>query len=151
MESNNRSLTLSLILTKLLMAAVILMDIAAFRIVRIYDDYKVIPLGLPSILSELLVTLYAASVPALAAMAVLNKLLLNIKKGIVFDIANVKILRLISYMCFAEGLIFFAFGLYRPLSFAISAAAVFFGLIMRVLKNVFAAAVSIKEESDLTI
>lgn len=86
----------------------------------------------------------------------LHKLLTNIKKKVIFDNENVKMLNVISWSCFAVafvGLIIIL--IYLPkfaLSFAIVTVAAFFvGLLVRVVKNVFENAIMIKEENDLTI
>lgn len=151
MNKKNRSLKISLILTKALIAGLSAITLTAHWIARLYDNSKVLPLGLNSVYTPMLITVYLALAVAFPAVLCLNRLLENVKKSMIFVTDNVHILRLISYFCFAEGAVFFFFGFYRPLSFAISGAALFFGLIMRVLKNVFETAVTIKEENDFTI
>jgi hypothetical protein len=95
---------------------------------------------------------YACCVPALAALFLLDRLLTNIRKGQVFTEENVKALRAISWCCFAEAFILAAAALYfAPILLAVSAAVAFFGLILRVVKNVIAAAVALKAENDFTI
>ena len=64
---------------------------------------------------------------------------------------NVKLLRILSYCCFAVTVIFIFFGIYTYVSLAIALAAAFMGLILRVLKNVFSKAVELREENDLTV
>lgn len=81
----------------------------------------------------------------------LMSLLANIKKSDVFIGQNVTNLRVLSYCCFAVALICFAFGFLRPVVFVLSFAAAFMGLILRVVKNVIARAVELREENDGTI
>jgi hypothetical protein len=147
----NKSLALSSVLNKMMMAAVLAAAGGAPWILRHYDNAKVIDLGLESVYVPMLIAFYLAVAAAVPALAALDRLLSNIKRGIIFYYGNVRILRLIPYCCFAEGAVFFFFGFYRPLSFTVSGAAFFFGLIMRVLKNVFEEAVVLKEENDYTI
>ena len=98
-----------------------------------------------------LVTLYVGSVPAAALLAFLYALLHHISSGRVFINANVAYLRYISWCCFAGALICIASGFYYIPWLALSIAAAFMGLIIRVVKNVVAEAVALQDESDLTI
>ena len=150
MKNENRSLTLSLILTKLLLGGLVATAIVAPYICRIYENTMNIR-NEPSVFVPMLIAVYLGLVAVFPAVFALHKLLSNIKGKSVFVRQNVQILRLISYCSFGVGIVFAGFGVYRSIAFAIAVAALFFGLIMRVLKNVFAAAVTLKEESDLTI
>lgn len=100
----------------------------------------------------LTVTLFAFAVPAYTALWQLYTLLRNIGRGSVFVAGNVRCLRIISWCCFAACVIFAVSG-YRISWFLLlgSACAAFAGLIMRVVKNVFAAAVELQDDQDLTI
>ncbi len=99
----------------------------------------------------LMITLYATFPAALLSELCLHNLLVNIKKDAVFVPENVKYMRYISWCCFAVAIIYFVLGFRILLAFAIAAAAALFGLILRVIKNVFTEAVEIKSENDLTI
>jgi hypothetical protein len=100
----------------------------------------------------LLFLCYACCVPALAALFFLDRLLVSIARGEVFTAKNVRALRVISWCCFGEALILAAAAWnFALLLFALSVAAAFIGLILRVVKNVIDAAVLIKTENDLTI
>jgi hypothetical protein len=95
---------------------------------------------------------YACCVPAVAALLLLDRLLSNITKGKVFTEENVKALRAISWCCFAEAFILAIAALYfAPILFAVAIVTAFFGLILRVVKNVIDAAVALKAENDFTI
>ncbi len=98
----------------------------------------------------LMIALYA-SVAAFPLVIALDRLVTNIKKGDVFVKANVTILHIMSYCCFAVSLIWLAVVYWRLLVFVVCFAAAFFGLILRVIKSVFEEAVSIKEENEGTI
>jgi hypothetical protein len=99
----------------------------------------------------LLPLLYACYAPALTVLFSLNKLLTNIRRSEVFTRANVRLLRIISWACFAAALIL-AFGAFISFLFCVMAVPVaFIGLIVRVVKNVVAAAAELKEENDFTI
>lgn len=93
-----------------------------------------------------------------AALVCIDKLLINIKKEVVFDKVNVRLLRIISRCCFyaaAVGILSFsvmAAAKYPYASLIILASGeAFMGLVVRVVKNVFEAAIEIKEENELTI
>ena len=98
-----------------------------------------------------LVSTYTAAVPAAAALYGLWRLLRNISEGEVFIPENVSILRLLSWCCIAAGLVCLFSALYYMPFLIVSAAAAFVGLILRVVKNVFAEAVRLKDENDYTI
>lgn len=88
---------------------------------------------------------------ALSAIVLLLKLLLNIRKSIVFTAGNVSIIRTISWLCFLEGFAFLLLGFRFVLAFIVAAAAFFLGLVVRVVKNVMEEATAIKSENDLTV
>ena len=82
----------------------------------------------------------------------------NLKKEIVFESANVRLLRILSWCCvFAAGVtlitaIVLSAKHNHEIFIYISAVAEFFvGVIVRVVKNCFEKAVQIKAENDLTI
>jgi Protein of unknown function (DUF3036). len=105
----------------------------------------------PHVVAPLLATIYACSVPGLVALFSLDRLLANIKKKNVFIAKNVKHLRVISWCSFAVSAILFVSGFYYLLFLLVAVAAAFFGLILRVVKNVIEQAVTIKDENDFTI
>lgn len=110
------------------------------------------------------------------ALVCLDKLLIHIKKGIVFDYKNVKLLRLFSWLCFfvcAVTILFVAVVIlrmyldtvgainvyfitiadwyYSIFAFCVAVAELFVGVVVRVVKNIFETAIKIKEENELTI
>lgn len=104
----------------------------------------------------LTIGMYCALPFAWLALYSLHKLLTNIRSKKIFDSNNVKMLGMASLSCFAAsaiGLIIIL--IYLPkfaMSFGIVTVAAFFaGLLVRVVQNVFKAAIDIKEENDLTV
>lgn len=96
-------------------------------------------------------TIYSGSIPAAVLLFCLYRLLHHIELEQVFITANVDYLRRISWSCFAGAVISFAsISYYFPWIF-VAVAAAFMGLIVRVVKNVIAQAVELKNESELTI
>lgn len=131
--------------------AVTMVVVAAFapKIFGLLIELRIGYLG--GTLPYFLITTYTACVPATIALAGLYRLLDNISKGHVFIEKNVQILRMLSWACiFAGGICLVSSSYYLPF-LIIAAAAGFVGLLLRVVKNVFARAVEIKEESDYTI
>lgn len=102
---------------------------------------------------------FYAVVPAgYTALICLDRLLVNIRKEVVFDEKNVKLLRIISIACFYAGMVgLISFIAVWLLDFmfetllVLSMGEFFMALVVRVVKNIFDAAIRIKEENDLTI
>lgn len=97
------------------------------------------------------IAFYACAVLAFTALFFLNKLLSNISRGKVFIGENVKLIRILSWCCYLVGIVLAVYSIWVYPFIVIAAAAAFFGLIIRVLKNVFAKAVQIQEENEGTI
>jgi hypothetical protein len=111
--------------------------------------------------------LFSVFAPVLTALFCIHSLVSNIAGGRVFVQANVRLLRAIAWCCFAasvilvcacvaEAVVFAEIFAESPVpaqGFIILAAmvAAFVGMIVRVVKNVFAAAVELKDEHDYTI
>lgn len=150
LKRKNFSVTLSLVLVRIVFALIIVSCFIGPYIVKIYDQ-GIIKLTGQSVFVPLIVTLYCSAVPATLLVIALDRLISNIKRGDVFTAKNVTMLKVISYCCFAASVIFIYFSFIRPFAWLIVAAAAFFGLILRVIKNVFEQAIEIKEENDFTI
>lgn len=147
MWCQKKSVILSSVLVKLIFAAIIL---AAFFIVPFAKWYAA-ACEKPEIMLPFTIILYASLVPAFIALLMLNRLLSNIKYHHIFINQNVKLLRILSWCCYGVAVLFGIFGFFRIWGFVIAFAAAFFGLILRVIKNVFQEAVHIREENDFTI
>ena len=149
MWSDSKSLKVSKICTILFMALLLFCLAAAPWLVArlIFISASAALAGTTSFL----VTIYVGSIPAAALLVCLYALLHRIGNGDVFIKTNVSYLRYISWCCFAGAVIaLVSAAFYVPwLFFGVSAA--FMGLIIRVVKNVVAEAVTLQDESDLTI
>lgn len=155
MWNKDRSLILSRILT---FAAAFVAVFTAFFIPTISDWYKYeMTYEAESIFQRstmflpMCITLYVCDALALAALWNLNSLLRNISNDEVFVPKNTTCLRRISWICMIAGAVLIVFGLWSIIFMVFGMCAVMFGLIMRVLKNVFEKAVEIKSENDFTI
>ena len=148
MWNPSKSVKVSSICTKIMILLVICFGITTPVLVKSYVGYT---LRNPDIIPSLIITIYACIVPGLGALFCLDRLLFNIKTGEVFIGKNVNFLRIISWCCFAVSIILAVSGIYYLLFIMIAIAAAFFGLIIRVVKNVIEEAMIIKNENDFTI
>lgn len=145
MWNAKRSTALSLVMTYVsAVALVAMMFLMPFCFNYWYAEYN-------SLVKTILVTFYGCCPIAFAALYCLLRLLANIKKELVFIPRNIALLRLLSWCCFGVALVTLIGGvLYLPF-LLVAGAALFLGLILRVVKNVMAAAVEIKTENELTV
>lgn len=98
-----------------------------------------------------LVCLYLCSVPGYVTLFGLDRLLRNLQAGEVFVPENVRLLRRISWCCFAAAAVCLGCGTVMLTLNVIAAAAALMGLIVRIVKNVFEQAIAMKEELDFTV
>jgi hypothetical protein len=94
---------------------------------------------------------YAFCVPAYVALIALDRLLAAVKRGQVFTEGNVRYLRVITWACFAAALVLAVSLRVSLVFFALAIIAAFFGVVLRAMKNLFAAAVALQDEHDYTI
>lgn len=153
MWNQDRSLRLSICIVRALMLIIPILAVCAPWMVRWYDLTNLDKIGLVdgSVFVPLLVCLYLTAVCGEVCVIFLDKLLQNVKQENVFIPDNCRYLRIISWCCLLAAMPFFVFGFWRFLSFIVAMAAAFFGIILRVLKNVFEQAVALQEENDYTI
>ena len=94
---------------------------------------------------------YSSSVFAATILYCLARLLLNIKKNLIFILENAKYLKVVSWCCFVIAIITLGGGIFYMPLLSIAAAGCFTGVLLRVLKNVMENAIELKEEKELTI
>lgn len=99
----------------------------------------------------ILLAFYTCSVVVLLALWRMDRLLRNILKAVLFSMENVQHIRTVRWCCLAVSLICLcaAFGFPSLLFFAVVMG--FLGLVITVLGQVMKAAVTLREENDLTI
>lgn len=148
MKENHRSLILSRAITIFLLALVGACLIFLPSIMEHYFLYRQMPMKL---LPPLLIFCYICAVVAVGALLFLLWLLCRIAAGNVFDRRNVALLGWLSTCCLLISIITaVAVAWYFP-CIIIAFAAGFLFLILRVVRHVFAAAVELKAENDMTI
>lgn len=150
MWNDKRSLLLSKIFTTVLLAAVVCLLVAGPVLVRWLMSFTLDGLN-PDFYGLFLATLYCGGAIACVLLILLYILLDNISKDIVFERANKRLLRYLSWCCFGGGFVGLVSGLYYFPWVLLGAAALFAGLIVRVVKNLLARAIVLKEENELTI
>ena len=149
MWSESKSLVLSKICLILFMALLLAAAILAPQLVR---QLMLMSAQARVVGKELfLVTIYVGFVPSAALLVCLYKFLHRIGKGHVFVKENIAYLRLISWFCFFGAAVCLASGLYYLPWYTIGVAGAFAGIIVRVIKNLFAKAVSLQDDAELTI
>lgn len=158
--TNSLSVSLSSVIIKILFVLFLASCIYAPFAIKTYGilfEGMALPLA---------ITFYVCAVFAFTALYALGRLVKNIRLEQIFISVNVGYLRLLSWCCYGVALATFIFSQVIMLSgndigegvlswdfsfFILAAAAAFFGLILRVLKNVFEEAVRLREESEYTI
>lgn len=99
----------------------------------------------------IMIAFYCCAVPVAIALWGMDRLLRNILNNTVFTRDNVSLIRRIQWCCGGVSLICLpAAFIYLPLLFMVVIMA-FLCLVVNVVAQVMAAAVSIREENDLTI
>jgi len=154
MWNKTKSLLLSRILTWIATAIVIILTFFVPRFSMWYEDSFSHDYGFFSgsdVVVPMCIILYICEFLAFIVLYSLHVLLGNINKDCVFIEQNTLCLRKISWACMLAGVAFFVLGLWRFIFMLAGFLAVMFGLIMRVLKNVFEKAVEIKSENDFTV
>lgn len=101
--------------------------------------------------TSLTVALYVSALPGFICDLALMKLLRNISTDKIFISQNVTILKILSYCCIFVGVEYLIFAHRYITMILIAFVALFIGLILRVIKNVFDKAIEIRTENDYTI
>lgn len=120
----------------------------------VWYNYISEPIGILSdkdITIPMIIIIYFCIAMAFLVLFSLHKLLNNIAKEKVFISENTSCLRIISWACMFAGFSMAILAIWRAIFVFFAFVLIFFGLIMRVLKNVFENAVEIKSENDFTI
>ena len=149
MWNESKSLNLSKLCVILFMALLVLCAILAPRMVARLTQMS--SMAHEAGRGVFLATIYAGCLPAAALLINLYVLLRRISAGDVFVNENTACLRHISWCCFAGAIICFVSALYYTPWASIGISAAFVGLVVRVVKNVIAKAVSLQDEADYTI
>ena len=148
MTKEKRSIAITSVLIKI---AIVLCTAALFLMPYAAKMYEQISFQRDNVTVPLLITFYVCAAFGFVILFVLNKLIKNVGSEKVFIDENVKLLKILSYCCFAIAVVTLIFARFRILVFVITFAAAFIGLILRVIKNCFTEAIRLREENDFTI
>ena len=148
MTKEKRSIAITSVLIKI---ANVLCTAALFLMPYAAKMYEQISFQRDNVTVPLLITFYVCAAFGFVILFVLNKLIKNIGSEKVFIDENVKLLKILSYCCFAIAVVTLIFARFRILVFVITFAAAFIGLSLRVIKNCFTEAIRLREENDFTI
>lgn len=99
----------------------------------------------------MMISIYVCSVFVWIVLYRLWRLLDSIRLGRVFTAENVNCLRSISRCCFAAAIVCLVSCAYYLPFLIVAVAAAFMALIVRIVKNAFQQAISMKDELDLTV
>ena len=145
---NHRSATLTLWANRLLMVTILGLAFAMPAILRWYNRIRILR---DDQNLALLIAFYLCVPIALFALYNLEKLLRSIAAGDVFTRLNVRLIRRVCICCgLVSGICLPASYFYAPLIF-FSLVMAFLCPVVNVVRYVFDAAVTIREENDLTI
>lgn len=147
MWNKDYSLKLSIYSIRLFFVAWCIFTMFGYFIVRAFVRYN----SLFEAFQTILITLYLCLALAIFLLYCLDRLLTNIQKDLVFMDENTTYLRNISWLCMGVGVITLCASIGYPPFLLVSFAFAFIALIVRVVKNVIAQAIVLKEESDYTI
>ncbi len=148
---NNNSVKLTKTLTQILILGLIVLDIFGYWAVEhVAVELMKEDMGLYGGLS-LLICMYITSVPTFYLLINVYKLIKNIEINKIFDSENIDFLNKASISCFIISLISLAFMYFWTSLVIIIVSAIFLGLIIRVVRDIFKRAIMMKDELDLTI
>lgn len=147
MWNDNKSIILSRICVMVFMALLVFTAVLAPWLV----ERSIENTDIDGTITFFLITVYTGCIPAALLLISLYTVLRRIGKGEVFISKNVESLRFISWYCFIGAVISFVSVLYYLPWIFVAVAAAFVGLIVRIVKNVFARAVSLQDDADFTI
>lgn len=150
MWSRDRSVLLSIVATRIIAILALALALALPGLIE-HGFFSNRFLLLEENIRWLMPFYYSFLVPAAIALYALERLLAAIRSEQVFTARNVRYLRIITWCCFFAGLIMLVSTVTSIVFAVLAILTAFFGVILRVVKNLFAAAVALQDESDYTI
>lgn len=144
--TKDNSIGLSLCCVWVFAVILLAVDASGYWLVRWYAGIRYI-----NFTEVLIIVLYVSSIFGWICLWCLRALLRNMQNEKVFVPENVSLLRRISWCCASAAAIILVCALFYLPMLIPAVAAAFMMLIVRVVKNVFQQACSMKDELDLTI
>lgn len=147
MWNNDKSLQLTLLSLRIFFVLWIICVCFAYPLVTLYLDF----IHMQTVFICVLRALYACLIVAFFILVYLYKLVSNIKKELIFVDVNVQYLRILSWLSLLLGIVALTTSLWH-LPFLIgSVVFAFMAMLIRVIKNIFAQAILLKQENEFTI
>lgn len=147
MWNHDYSLKLSIWALRCFFLAWCAFTLFGYFITKSYVNYN----GILEAFPVILITLYLCLAVAIFLLYDLHRLLHNLQMEQVFISENISYLRQISWLCMSVALITLVATLGYVPFILVAVTFAFIALIVRVVKNVFAEAMVLKEEHDYTI
>ena len=153
--SKQASITLSLIIAILFflgcIAALFILPNLTELLINLPDNIGDRASITPAGRTLVLIAAYCILADFIFADILLFTLLLRVKRGLVFTMVTVSLVRGVSWCCIGLFVLFCLLGYYFQLSLPVALMALFLGLCLRVCKNAFEEATQLKQENDLTV
>lgn len=147
MWNHDRSLLLSLYTVRIFFIAWLIAALSGYFIVEAYTR----SLHITDRFLPILLAAYGCLIFGLFILLHLHSILVHIKENQIFIHENVHALRRISWHCMGIALVSFVASIYHLPYLIVCVAFAFVGLIVRIVKNIIAEAIVLKEENDYTI
>ena len=146
--NKDKSVTLSLVCVIVFGLCLLALDIGAYWIALWFTQNRFYRFEFGLLL---MASIYIGSGFAWLCLYQLWRLLGNVKRGALFVPDNVRCMRIVSWCCvWAAAVCLVSAAYYLPFIF-VAVAAGFMALIVRIVKNAFAQAITMKNELDLTV
>ena len=146
--NKDKSILLSQICLIVFAVLLLLMDIFMFPVTRWYFGTR---FPGDTVYTIIVTVLYICTVIGWIFLIFMWRLLANLRKEMVFVEENVKLMRIVSWLCVLVALVTAVGGVFYRAFLFVAIAAAFMALIVRIVKNVFQQAIAMKSELDLTI
>ncbi|MBQ6678914.1 MAG: DUF2975 domain-containing protein [Lachnospiraceae bacterium] len=144
----DKSILLSQICLFIFAVILLLMDIFMFPVTRWYFGTR---FPGDTVYYIIVTVLYICTVIGWIFLIFMWRLLANVKRGEVFVTENVKLMRIISWLCVLVAVVCAVSGAFYHALLFVAVAAAFVALIVRIVKNCFQQAIAMKDELDLTV
>lgn len=130
------------------MLLLVALSIAAPELCRWYGDFRGITEKTEKVI---MIAFYICTLPAMASLVSLLRILDNIRREDPFKAENHKLMSFVSWCCIAVAAVTLLAGRYYMPMLFVTAAMLFIFLILRVVRGCFITAMYLKEENSLTI
>lgn len=150
MRNYLKSTKLPVILSRVVIFLIVLLLLFLPRIILWYLGLRGFAV-IQDLYLHIVIFCYLCILPILLALLCLDRLLWQINKGDVFVEGNITMICVISWCCFVTSLFAAVATFFYPPFIFVAIVMFFGGVILRVVRDVFAKAVFLQGENDFTI